>query len=343
MNFSRPLLVVGDSMLDRYWEGDVVRISPEAPVPVLQVRREFSRAGGAANVALNLAALGAPVTLLTLVGADEAGDALLGILRRAGVTVHAVGGHRHRTTQKIRCVAQRHQLLRTDFEEPASAECVADLCSTFAEVLPDDGVVVLSDYAKGALRHCDTLIDQAHARRCQVLCDPKGTEFGRYRGADVLKPNAAELRAVVGEWSDEAELQKKCRSLRRRLGLGALLVTRGDAGMTLFDAARMRHHAADVRDVFDVSGAGDTVLATLAAFLAAGHALDNCVRWANRAAGLAVAKFGTATVTLAELEAAHGALPAPALASVGAPASARARSSTRRPSTAARERAEVLQ
>jgi rfaE bifunctional protein kinase chain/domain len=309
MIFTRPLLVVGDSMLDRYWEGEVERISPEAPVPVLQVRREFSRAGGAANVALNLAALGAPVSLLTLVGADEAGEALTGILRRAGVTVHAVGGHRHRTTQKIRCVAQRHQLLRTDFEEAASADCVADLCATFADVLPDGGVVVLSDYAKGALSHCGSLIDQAHQRNARVLCDPKGTDFARYRGADLLKPNAAELRVAVGAWSDETELQKKCRSLRRRLGLGALLVTRGDAGMTLFDAARTRHHAADVRDVFDVSGAGDTVIATLAAFLAAGHALDECVRWANRAAGLAVAKFGTATVTLAELEAVHGALP----------------------------------
>jgi rfaE bifunctional protein kinase chain/domain len=337
MNFSRPLLVVGDSMLDRYWEGEVERISPEAPVPVLQVRREFSRAGGAANVALNLAALGAPVSLLTLVGADEAGDALTGILRRAGVTVHAVGGHRHRTTQKIRCVAQRHQLLRTDFEEAASADCVADLCATFADVLPDDGVVVLSDYAKGALRHCGPLIDQAHQRRCRVLCDPKGTEFGRYRGADVLKPNAAELRAVVGAWSDEPELQKKCRALRRRLGLGALLVTRGDAGMTLFDAARTRHHAADVRDVFDVSGAGDTVLATLAAFLAAGHALDECVRWANRAGGLAVAKFGTATVTLAELEAAHGALPAAAGEGTAA------RPSARRAPAPARMGAEALQ
>jgi D-glycero-beta-D-manno-heptose-7-phosphate kinase len=320
MIFDRPLLVVGDSMLDRYWEGDVERISPEAPVPVLQVRREFSRAGGAANVALNLAALGAPVALLTLVGADEAGDALAGILRRAGVTLHAVGGHRHRTTQKIRCVAQRHQLLRTDFEEAAAGDCVADLCAAFADVLPDDGVVVLSDYAKGALSHCGPLIEQAHQHGCRVLCDPKGTDFERYRGADLLKPNAAELRRVVGAWPDEAALQKKCRALRRRLGLAALLVTRGDAGMTLFDAARTRHHPADVRDVFDVSGAGDTVLATLAAFLAAGHALDDCVRWANRAAGLAVAKFGTATVTLAELEAAHGALPA----APGVPRAARA-------------------
>jgi rfaE bifunctional protein kinase chain/domain len=248
------------------------------------------------------------VTLLTLIGADEAGDALTGILRRGGVTVHAVGGHRHRTTQKIRCVAKRHQLLRTDFEDAASNDCVADLCVAFGDVLQDDGVVVLSDYAKGALRHCGSLIDRARQRGCRVVCDPKGNAFERYRGADVLKPNVAELRAIVGGWSDEAELQKKCRSLRRRLGVGALLVTRGDEGMTLFDATRTRHHAANVRDVFDVSGAGDTVLATLAAFLAAGHALDDCVCWANRAAGLAVAKFGTATVTLAELEAAHGPL-----------------------------------
>jgi rfaE bifunctional protein kinase chain/domain len=301
-----PVLVVGDSMLDRYWEGRVERISPEAPVPVLQVTREFSRAGGAANVAINLAALGASVSLLTLVGDDEAGLRLVRLLDQAGVRVHAVGGSRHRTTQKIRCVSQRHQLLRTDFEDPAADECVEQLGAAFAAALPAGGVVVLSDYAKGALRDCPELIARARRAGCRVLVDPKGSDFTRYRGADLLKPNASELKAAVGAWSDEATLHDKCTSLRRRLRLGALLVTLGDQGMTLFDAKGARHHPAQIREVFDVCGAGDTVIAALARFAAAGHALDAAVQWANRAAGLAVAKFGTAVVSLADLEAAHG-------------------------------------
>jgi rfaE bifunctional protein kinase chain/domain len=299
-------------MLDRYWEGLVERISPEAPVPVLQVTREFARAGGAANVALNLAALGASVSLLTLVGDDDAGASLVRLLGQAGVTVHAVGGSRHRTTQKIRCVAQRHQLLRTDFEDRADDECVELLGAAFGRVVPRRGVVVLSDYAKGALRDAPELIALARSRQCRVLVDPKGSDFTRYRNADLVKPNANELKLAAGPWRDEAELHAKCVALRRRLRLGALLVTRGEEGMTLFDANGPRHHAAEVREVFDVSGAGDTVIAALARFLAAGHALDEAVCWSNRAAGLSVAKFGTAVVSLSELEAAHGPIPTPA-------------------------------
>jgi rfaE bifunctional protein kinase chain/domain len=325
-----PVLVVGDSMLDRYWEGRVDRISPEAPVPVLQVTREFSRAGGAANVALNLAALGADVSLLTLVGDDEAGASLKRLLEQGGVKLHAVGGSRHRTTQKIRCVAQRHQLLRTDFEEQAGPESVELLDAAFAEVLPARGVVVLSDYAKGALRDAAELIAQARSRGCRVLVDPKGTDFARYRGADLVKPNASELKLAAGAWADERELQLKCLALRRRLRLGALLVTRGEDGMTLFDAGGARHHAAEMREVFDVSGAGDTVIAALARFLAAGHALDEAVRWANRAAGLSVAKFGTAVVSLAELEAAHGSTAPVIAAPLQAEAEAVARPRARR-------------
>lgn len=304
-----PILVVGDSMLDRYWEGRVDRISPEAPVPVLQVTREFSRAGGAANVALNLAALGARVSLLTLVGDDDAGQALARHLEQGGVELHAVGGSRHRTTQKIRCVAQHHQLLRTDFEDQASEECVASLQAAFGHVLPRQAVVVMSDYAKGALRDCPELIAQARSRACRVLVDPKGTDFERYAGADLLKPNANELRAVAGAWTGDADMRARCLALRRRLRLGALLVTRGEQGMTLFDEQGERHHAAEVREVYDVSGAGDTVLASLAHFIAEGHAIDEAVRWANRAAGIAVSKFGTAVVTREEIERAHGPIP----------------------------------
>ncbi|HEY8977661.1 MAG TPA: D-glycero-beta-D-manno-heptose-7-phosphate kinase [Burkholderiaceae bacterium] len=298
---ARPILVVGDSMLDRYWEGRVDRLSPEAPVPILRVTSESSRVGGAGNVALNVAALGAPVTLLTLVGADEAGDVLSGLLRRGGVTLHAVGGHRHRTTQKIRCVAQRHQLLRTDFEDLATDDCCRALLQQFSELLPERAIVVLSDYAKGALRDCPEMIALARSRGCTVLVDPKGSDFRRYRHADLVKPNAAELRAVVGDWRDERELQRKCASLRRRLALGTLMVTRGEEGLSLFGAAGARHHRAEAREVFDVCGAGDTVIAALARFLAAGCPLDDSARWANRAAGVAVSRFGTTAVTLAEL------------------------------------------
>jgi D-glycero-beta-D-manno-heptose-7-phosphate kinase len=296
-----PILIVGDSILDRYWEGKVERISPEAPVPVLQVTREFSRAGGAANVALNLVALGSDVALLTLLGDDEAGRELAGMLRERAVQVHGVGGSRHRTTQKIRCVALRHQLLRTDFEEPACDECVSLLMAACADVLPWHGVVVLSDYAKGCLRHCHELIEMACDRGCIVLVDPKGRDFERYRGAWLLKPNAAEVAAVVGEWSTEEEFRAKCSALRRDLALDHLLVTRGDQGMTLFANDGALHLPADVRDVYDVSGAGDTVLATLAHFIARGASAAEATRWANKAAGVVVGKFGTASVTLAEL------------------------------------------
>jgi rfaE bifunctional protein kinase chain/domain len=295
------ILIVGDSMLDRYWEGRVDRISPEAPVPVLQVTREFSRAGGAANVALNLVALGSGAELLTLLGDDEAGRELARVMHAHGVELHAVGGSRHKTTQKIRCVALRHQLLRTDFEEPACDECVLSLMSKCAEVLPWRGLVLLSDYNKGALRDSREIIDRARARGCTVIVDPKGRDFTRYRGAWLLKPNAAEVAAVAGEWSGEADFLARCGALRRDLDIDHLLVTRGEAGMTLVSADGTHHLPAQVREVYDVSGAGDTVLATLSHCLAQGDTLLDAMQWANRAAGIVVGKFGTANVTAAEL------------------------------------------
>jgi D-glycero-beta-D-manno-heptose-7-phosphate kinase len=322
MDTPTHVLVVGDSMLDRYWEGRAERLSPEAPVPVLRVTRESSRAGGAANVALNLAALGANVSLLTLVGDDEPGTALRQLIQQAGVRLDAVGGSRHRTTQKIRCVAQRHQLLRTDFEEQACDECVTELHAEFARVLMPGSVVVLSDYAKGALRDCTSLIALARSMGCCVLVDPKGTDFTRYRGADVLKPNMAEVQTVLGPWADENEFVQKCTALRRKLRIGALLVTRGEEGMTLFDEQGISHHATQPHEVADVSGAGDTAMAALASFLARGVTLGDAVCWANRAASLAVCKFGTAVVSLDELVALHGPLPGPAPQPVSRPARA---------------------
>jgi rfaE bifunctional protein kinase chain/domain len=298
---TRPLVIVGDCMLDRYWEGKVERISPEAPVPVLQVTREFSRAGGAANVALNLTRLGNPVRLLTLVGEDDAGRQLCALLREQAITLHAVGGARHKTTQKIRCVALRHQLLRTDFEEQADGEVVDLLMAACREHLPDNAVVLLSDYAKGALRQATDLIDHAASHGALVLVDPKGRDFTRYRGADLLKPNAAEIEAVVGEWSGEDDFRARCAALRRTLKIRHLLVTRGEAGMTLFSAEGVHHRPAEVREVYDVSGAGDTVLATLAHCLARGASMVEAMQWANKAAGVVVGKFGTASVTPEEI------------------------------------------
>jgi rfaE bifunctional protein kinase chain/domain len=296
----RPIVIVGDSMLDRYWEGKVERISPEAPVPVLQVTRDFSRAGGAANVALNLVELGSTPTLLTLIGEDDAGRQL-GALLEGKLTLHAIGGARHKTTQKIRCVALRHQLLRTDFEEQADDEVVELLMAACRELLPERAVVLLSDYAKGALRCARELIEDAQARGCLVLVDPKGRDFQRYRGADLLKPNEAEVREVVGDWRDEAGFRARCAKLRRALKLRHLLVTRGETGMTLFGPDGVHHKPAEVREVYDVSGAGDTVLATLAHCLAHGAAMEEAMHWANKAAGVVVGKFGTASVRPEEI------------------------------------------
>jgi rfaE bifunctional protein kinase chain/domain len=312
------ILIVGDSMLDRYWEGRVDRISPEAPVPVLQVTREYCRAGGAANVALNLVALGSKASLLTLVGDDEAGREIARLMAEHGVTLHGVGGTRHKTTQKIRCVALRHQLLRTDFEEPACDECVMSLMAECAHVLPWQGHVLLSDYNKGSLRESLEIIERARMRGCTVIVDPKGRDFSRYRGAWLLKPNASEVATVMGEWSSEDEFVARCETLRRTLDLEHLLVTRGEQGMTLVCADGTRHHMrADVREVYDVSGAGDTVLATLAHCLARGDTLLDAMRWANKAAGIVVGKFGTASVTAEELglDDAQGTLALPAVPS----------------------------
>jgi rfaE bifunctional protein kinase chain/domain len=287
------ILVVGDSMLDRYWEGTVERISPEAPVPILKVTREFCRPGGAANVAANVAALGSPVSLLTVMGLDEPGRKLRALLD--GVAIHAVGS---RTTQKIRCVAQRQQMIRTDFEEVPSDIDVGALGVAFKPAA--NRIAVFSDYGKGALRDVRGMLAQARKVNCRTLVDPKGTDFDRYTGAWLLKPNEAETRAVVGDWYFEDDFRARCQALRDRLGVDYLLVTRGERGMTLFNES-ITDYAAERREVFDVSGAGDTVLATLSHFVGKGLTVPEACFWANKAAGVVVGKFGTASVTAEEL------------------------------------------
>ncbi|HJS37426.1 MAG TPA: D-glycero-beta-D-manno-heptose-7-phosphate kinase [Burkholderiales bacterium] len=302
MNLAKArVLVVGDVMLDRYWYGDATRISPEAPVPVLLWQREEMRPGGAANVARNCAALGAQTRLLSVVGRDEAGAQIARLLKREGVAASLHRDGSIRTTQKLRMVHRKHQLLRVDMETAPSKEVLASKLAEFRAALAECDVVLLSDYGKGGLAHIVTMIREARKAGRRVLVDPKGDDYARYKGASVLTPNLAELREVVGRWASEKDLAQRAQRLREALKLEALLLTRGEQGMTLFRRGRMLNVKAQAREVSDVTGAGDTVIATLAVMLAAGEGLESAVRAANRAGGIKVGKFGTAVVTPAEL------------------------------------------
>ncbi len=296
------ILVVGDVMLDRYWFGDVHRISPEAPVPVLKVSRVEERPGGAANVARNITSLGANCTLLSVVGADEAGDCLQRLLTEQGgvkALLHRDEGFS--TIVKLRAIARQQQLLRIDFETPPSHEVLKAKLAEFKVNLPDCDVVILSDYGKGGLAHIAEMIKAARAAGKPVLVDPKGDDYARYQGATLLTPNRSEFHDVAGSWNSEAELTAKAEKLRTELHLDALLVTRSEEGMSLFRAGSVLHEPTQAREVFDVSGAGDTVIATLAVMLASGAELGDAVRIANRAAGIVVGKLGTAVVSREEI------------------------------------------
>ncbi|MCD6042526.1 MAG: rfaE [Burkholderiales bacterium] len=295
------MLVVGDVMLDRYWFGDVSRISPEAPVPVVLINNEDERLGGAANVAWNCKELGARTRLLSVVGRDEPGRTLEKLLKKKGIQA---GLHRDAglaTTQKLRVIGRRQQLLRIDFETPPSREVLASKLEEFKRALAGCDAVILSDYGKGGLAHIAEMIRAARRAKKRVLIDPKGDDYARYKGASIITPNLAELREVVGSWKDEKDLTTRARALRDKLGLEALLLTRGEGGMTLFSRSKTTSIRAEAREVFDVTGAGDTVIATLAVMLAAGAKLEAAVRIANRAAGIVVGKLGTATATPREL------------------------------------------
>ncbi|SFD73750.1 D-alpha,beta-D-heptose 7-phosphate 1-kinase /D-beta-D-heptose 1-phosphate adenylyltransferase [Thiohalospira halophila DSM 15071] len=296
------VLVVGDVMLDRYWHGQTGRISPEAPVPVVRMQESEDRPGGAANVALNLAALGLRPTLVGLVGADDAGDRIGHELANAGVDARLVRVPGRPTITKLRVLARHQQLLRVDFEEPFHDLDLTPLEQTVAEVVGEADVVILSDYAKGALADPQRFIRLAREAGAKVLVDPKGHEFARYQGADLLTPNLSEFEAVTGPCSDEETLVAHGRTALDALSLGALLVTRGEAGMTLIrPEGEPLHLPARAREVFDVTGAGDTVIATLGAALAADQPLPRAVALANAAAGLVVGRLGAATVSAPEL------------------------------------------
>ncbi|MEL7936837.1 bifunctional D-glycero-beta-D-manno-heptose-7-phosphate kinase/D-glycero-beta-D-manno-heptose 1-phosphate adenylyltransferase HldE [Pseudomonas delhiensis] len=296
-----PVLVVGDVMLDRYWHGATSRISPEAPVPVVRVEQHEDRPGGAANVALNLAALGAPAFLVGVTGEDEAAASLADSLGAVGVTTRFQRIAGQPTIVKLRVMSRHQQLLRVDFEEPFRTDAQALARETEA-LLDQVRVLVLSDYGKGALKNHQALIQAARKRNIPVLADPKGKDFSIYRGASLITPNLSEFEAIVGRCQDENELVAKGLKLLGDLELGALLVTRGEHGMTLLRPGHPALHLpARAREVFDVTGAGDTVISTLAGALAAGEDLPQAVALANLAAGIVVGKLGTAAISAPEL------------------------------------------
>ena len=298
------LLVVGDVMLDRYWFGEVNRISPEAPVPVVKVARVEERPGGAANVARNATALGAQVTLLSVVGDDEAGARLRELVEAERVVTCLHKDPGIPTTVKLRVIGRQQQLLRIDFETQPSHEALADTLADFESLLAGCNVLVLSDYGKGGLTHIAKMIELARAAGKIILVDPKGDDYSLYHGATVVTPNRAEMREVVGRWKSEQDLTERAQALRRVLGAEALLLTRSEEGMSLYQENKVLHEAAKAREVFDVSGAGDTVIAALAAMLGSGAALPHAVHVANCAASVVVGKLGAAVALREELQAA---------------------------------------
>ena len=295
------VLVVGDAMLDRYWFGAVDRISPEAPVPVVRVNREEERLGGAANVALNVKSLGAQVTLLTVVGEDEPASRLRKLLDGLGVNALLGSDPKLNTIVKLRVIGRAQQLIRLDFENQPDHEVLALMLSQYERVVPEHDAVLFSDYGKGGLTHIPQMIALARQAGKPVLIDPKGTDYSRYAGATVTTPNRGELAQVIGAWSGEAQLYERVQALRRAHGLEGILLTRSEEGMSLFDEGGHTHVPALAREVFDVTGAGDTVIAALAVMLACGASLREALPVANRAGGIVVGKFGAASVSREEL------------------------------------------
>jgi rfaE bifunctional protein kinase chain/domain len=296
------VLVVGDVMLDRYWFGDSTRISPEAPVPVVQVESIHEVAGGAANVAINNVNLGGRTTLLSVVGNDQEGHILETLLTHSKVHCVLHCEQSLRTTVKVRLIARHQQIVRADFEQRLDHEVLLPLLDLFYEQVMTSNVVIFSDYGKGGLAHIRLMIEHAQKADITILVDPKGSDYSAYHGATVITPNKDEFAMVVGRWSDEADFERRGFALRDHLGLEALLVTRSEEGMSLFLGSRHVHISAHVHQVFDVSGAGDTVIATMAAAIGSGFDIESAARVANTAAGIVVGKVGTTPITLGELQ-----------------------------------------
>ncbi|WP_171939814.1 D-glycero-beta-D-manno-heptose-7-phosphate kinase [Herbaspirillum rubrisubalbicans] len=295
------ILIVGDVMLDRYWFGEVNRISPEAPVPVVRVERKEERLGGAANVARNTASLGAQTALLGVTGDDEPARVMDHMLGEMGIHSHLNRDPSISTIVKLRVIGRQQQLVRIDFEEAPTDTALRDKLTQFNSLVADYDVIIFSDYAKGSLVNVAEMIATARKLGKRILVDPKGEDFARYAGASILTPNKSELVRIVGQWKNEADLTARAQQLRTELNLEALLLTRSEEGMSLYREGEVTHFPTMAREVYDVSGAGDTVIGTLAVMLGAGASLVDAVTMANRAGGIVVGKLGTATVTREEL------------------------------------------
>ncbi|UOO93711.1 D-glycero-beta-D-manno-heptose-7-phosphate kinase [Vitreoscilla stercoraria] len=295
------ILVVGDVMLDRYWFGDTHRISPEAPVPVAKIEKIDQRAGGAANVARNIACLGGQASLLAITGDDEPADALAQLMQDEGVQSHLVRDSGIATTIKLRVVARNQQLIRLDFEDEPQTAALQQKWQQYRDLIQDCDVVVLSDYGKGGLAQVRDMILAAKELGKPVLVDPKGNDYMKYESASLITPNRSELKEVVGAWHSEDELIEKAQRLRDKLHLDGLLLTRSEEGMTLFKESHTENQDTRAQEVFDVSGAGDTVIASMALCVAAGLSHSQAMHVANTAAGVVVAKLGTAVCTQKEL------------------------------------------
>lgn len=298
---NKKILVVGDVMLDQYWFGEVNRISPEAPVPIARIQKTEIRPGGAANVARNIASLGGNVTLLSVVGDDLAAQNLEDMLTLEKVQFHL---HRDKTIDtivKLRVLAKNQQLIRIDFEKEPSHEVLLDILEKFENIIDGFDVVILSDYGKGGLTHTSKMIKISKSHNKMVLVDPKGNDYSKYQGAYIITPNKSELRDATGEWENEKQFVEYATELKNKLNLDYLLVTRSEEGMTLFTSTTHTSYPTLAKEVFDVSGAGDTVIATLGLMLANSINIQDAVQISNIAAGIVVAKVGTATVTKEEL------------------------------------------
>ena len=300
---SGRVLVIGDIILDRYVQGETLRISPEAPVPVVKVYKTEERPGGAANVAVNISSLGVGVTLFGIIGEDGPADRLAAMLDEYHIPCHLIRQRGFSTIIKQRVISRHQQLLRLDFEENPPQAGLGELDQLFADRISDFDTIVFSDYGKGTLDSIVRFIDMAKENGIRVFVDPKGMDFSRYRHADFLTPNFREFESVVGVCKDEATVLERAYALGRELQIGALCITRGEQGMTLVDirANRDRHFAVQAREVFDVTGAGDTFIAVLAAAVSTGYSLDEALEFANLGAGIVVEKLGTAYVTAEEL------------------------------------------
>ena len=295
------VLVVGDVMLDEYWFGEVNRISPEAPVPIVRVARSDNRPGGAANVARNVAAFGAHATLLAVVGRDETATRLRQVLDTHNITHHLQEDEAIRTTLKLRVISQQQQMLRIDFEERPDAHSLNANYKRFCELLPSHDIIVFSDYLKGTLDRVSELVAAARGMGKPVIIDPKGKNYDHYAGATVLTPNRSELADVAGAWHDEHDMDRKAEALRSRLGLHKLLLTMSEQGMKLYGDQGALRRIAEAREVFDVSGAGDTVVAAVAVMQGVSASWEDTLDFANSAAGIVVSRLGTSYATADEV------------------------------------------